>query len=357
MKVRAGIVVLPRVLTTISPSASACAGAVKGLAILFMIGLSTSGFGQVPTNRDQSNHTNLRERGYPIKSGLRAMPADKSALEDSDLVIGVAIGDEARAYPVNPMWGPVNEILNDTVGGAPVSVTWCPIAHTAVVYDPRLEGRQLKLGEIGLKNGVAILYDEQTRSWWSQIVGKALRGPMEGRELRQWPCTLTTWGRWRRLYPGTTVNVDPELPGVRRFTEETWGWIITLTDDGPIANADLVVGVLGRKSARAWLLRRVYRAGRAVNDVIDGMPVVIFLGRDAVTVRVLRRTVGKRTLLLRADGDWLRDEETGSVWDPMTGRAQSGPLAGKRLESVVFTSALWYAWRSQRPDTTLWSEP
>jgi hypothetical protein len=332
------------------------ASVVSSLLTLVVIGLPVAAFGQTPTNRDQTMHTDLKESGYPIKSGQNAVPAQKAALQDSDLVIGVAIGEEARAYPVNPMWEPVNEVLNDTLGGAPVAVTWCPVAHTAVVYDPRFEGRRLELGAVGLQNGVSILYDRQTDSWWSQIVGKAVRGPMEGRELRKWPSTLTTWGRWRQLHPRTTVTIAPGLPGVRRFTEETWNWIITFAGEGPVVNEDLVAGVVGSKSARAWLLRRLYRAGRVVNDAIDGDPVVVFLGTDTVTVRVLRRTVANRTLSFRADGDSLRDEETGSTWDPMTGRARSGPLASEKLKSVVLTTALWYAWRSQRPDTTLWGE-
>ena len=334
-----------------APFASA---GVTGLLPLVVLSLSVAAFGQTPTNRDLSHHTDLKEQGYPINSGLRTVPAKEAALEDTDIVIGVAIGEEARAYPLNAMWGPSGEVLNDALGGAPVSITWCSLAHTAIAYDPRLDGHQLELGEIGAQNGVSILYDRQSGSWWSQIVGKALRGPMQGRELRQWPSTLTTWGRWRQLHPATTVYVDPGPAGPRRFTEETWSWILTLTRDGSVANEDLVAGISGPKSARAWLLRRLYRAGRVVNDALDGEPVVVFLAADTVTVRILRRTVGKRTLTFRAAGDSLRDDETGSVWDPMTGRAQSGPLAGKKIESVLFTTALWYAWHSQRPDTTLW---
>jgi Protein of unknown function (DUF3179) len=335
----------------------ALASVVTSLLTLVTMGPTVAAFGQTPTNRDLSHHTDLREQGYPINSAPHAVPAQKATLPDSDLVIGVAIGEEARAYPVNTLWGPASEVLNDTLGGAPATITWCSLAHTAVVYDPRLDGRQLELGEVGVQSGVSILYDRQSGSWWSQIVGKALRGPMEGRELRQWPSTLTTWGRWRQLHPRTTVYVDPGLAAPRRFTEETWSWIIALAGEGPVASDDLVAGVLGAKSARAWLLRRLYKAGRVVNDAVDGEPVVVFLATDMVTVRVLRRTVAKRTLSFRADGDSLRDEETGSAWDPMTGRARSGPLAGRKLDGVVFTTALWYAWHSQRPDTTLWSEP
>jgi Flp pilus assembly protein TadD len=313
--------------------------------------------GQNPTNRDLSGHTDLKESGYLIKSGLRAVSAQKAALQDSDLVIGVVIGNEARAYPVNPMLGPVNEVLNDTLGGTPVSVTWCPVAHAAVVYDPRLQGRRLELGAVGLQNGVFVLYDRQTGSWWSQIRGTAIRGAMEGRELRRWPSVLTTWASWQRLHPGTTVNTEPTLSAVRRFTQETWSWMTVVPGGGAIVNKDLVAGVLGFTRARAWLLRRLYAAGRVVNDTLDGEPLVIFLDADAVTVRILRRTVAKRALTFRAEGDSLRDEETGSAWDPLSGHAVSGPLAGTKLESVVFTTALWYAWKSQQPDTTLWDGP
>jgi hypothetical protein len=170
----------------VTQARSSFATVVIRLLTLAVAGLPVAVVGQTYTNQDQSARTELREQGYPIKTGLRAVAASKAGLRDSDLVIGIAIGKEARAYPLNPMWGPVNEVLNDTLGGVPVSVTWCPVAHTAVAYDPRFDGQRLELGAVGLRNGVSILYDRQSGSWWSQVVGKAVRGAMEGRELRRW---------------------------------------------------------------------------------------------------------------------------------------------------------------------------
>jgi hypothetical protein len=92
------------------------------------------------------------------------------------------------------------------------------------------------------------------------------------------------------------------------------------------------------------------------NDTLDDEPIVVFLAGDAVTPRVFRRSAGERTLTFQLTGDGLRDEETGTSWDPLTGLALDGPLKGARLEGVVFTQALWYAWRSVRPDTTLWDD-
>jgi hypothetical protein len=225
-----------------------------------------------------------------------------------------------------------------------------------VVYDRRFDGRELEFGAIGLEEGVFFLYDAETRSWWSQIVGRAVKGPLAGRELRKHPSTLTTWGRWRALHPGTTVFVDSKLPGRRRFTEETLSRITLGGEQGGIVNEDLVVAVEGPRSARAWLLRQL-APRRLANDAIDDEPLVVFLTRDAVTAQVWSRVVGERTLAFDAEGDRMRDAETGTVWDPLTGQALEGALAGRNLKPVVFTHALWYAWHSQRPDTTLWTAP
>jgi len=341
------------------PSARSRGGLRTALArpalALLLVAVAGPAPAQERTNRDQSGYTELHEPGFPIRSGLTAVPAARAALRDDDLVLGVVIGGEARAYPVNLMWEPQNEALNDTLGGEAIAATWCPIAHSGVVYDRSLDGRTLELGAVGLEKGVFILYDRQTGTHWSQVSGRATRGSREERVLRKRASTVTTWGRWRGLHPATSVYVDRKLPARRRFTEESMARI-TQSGGGPVVNEDLVAGIEGRRSPRAYLLRKL--AGpRVVNDELDGEPVVVFLGEDAITVSALRRTAAGRTLTFAAAGDSLRDAETGSLWDPMTGRAVSGPLAGRTLEGLVVTTALWYAWRSQRPETSLWEGP
>jgi hypothetical protein len=223
-----------------------------------------------------------------------------------------------------------------------------------VVYDRTIDDRTLELGAVGLDKGLFLLYDRQTGSRWNQIVGRATRGPLKGSRLRKRPSTLTTWGRWRALHPGTTVFSDPELIRKRRFTEESVSRV-TLSGGGPVVSEDLVVGVEGSSSARADLLRSL-ASGSVANDTLDGEPIAVFLVEDGVTPRVFRRSTGTRTLTLELARGFLHDEETGSQWDPMSGSALGGPLEGKHLEPVVFTQALWYAWRSVRPDTTVWGE-
>jgi hypothetical protein len=317
---------------------------------------AASAAAQQRTNRDQSGYTELHAEGFPIRSSLPIVPAAGAKLADADLVIGIVIGGQARAYPVNLMWQPQNEALNDRLAGVDLAATWCPIAHSAVVFERSAGGRALDLGTLGLEHGVFQLYDRQTRSMWSQVSGIASRGPLRGQALRKRESTLTSWGSWRRLHPETTVFFDPALPDHHPFTEDTLARI-TLAGDGPLRNEDLVAGVEGAGGSRAWLLRRL--AGpRVLNDAAGGEPLVVFLAEDAVTVRVLSRRVGGRVLTFEAEHDRLRDTETGSLWEALTGRASSGPLAGRQLAARVVTTALWYAWSSQHPGTTLWgAEP
>ena len=108
--------------------------------------------------------------GGPLKDGIP--PIDDPVFEplaainnlvDTEPVVSVIVGDDARAYPLRVlMW---YEIVNDTVGGVPVSVTFCPLCNAAVVFDRRLDDLVLDFGTTGrLRNSDLVMYDRQTES-------------------------------------------------------------------------------------------------------------------------------------------------------------------------------------------------
>ena len=78
-------------------------------------------------------------------------------------MLALEIDGDARAYPVQILiW---HEIVNDTVGGVPVAVTYCPLCNSAVAYDRRLDGRVLEFGTSGLLwNSALVMYDRQTET-------------------------------------------------------------------------------------------------------------------------------------------------------------------------------------------------
>jgi hypothetical protein len=148
--------------------------------------------------------------GGPPKDGIPAIDRPKIArvaeiddLPDTEPVISVFLNGEKRAYPVRIlMW---HEIVNDTLGGVPIAVTFCPLCNSAVVFDRRVNGRVLDFGTTGkLRNSDLVMYDRQTESWWQQFVGEAIVGEMTGTMLTALPVRVESFARFKQRVAGDT---------------------------------------------------------------------------------------------------------------------------------------------------------
>lgn len=196
------------------------------------------------------------------------------------------------------------------------------------------------------------MYDAQTRSRWSQLFGEAVSGDMEGHRLEKLPSTMTTWGKWRALHPDTTVYIKTSIEYRARFTADSFADLASGT--GPLGERDWVVGVEGHVLAKAYP-GRVLARERVINDDLESATIVVYLSEDFATARIFQRQVGDRVLTFElGDGDTLRDEQTGSIWDPLSGKAVSGEFEGSELSAVISTYSLWFAWHKYRPDTVVY---
>ena len=166
----------------------------------------------------------LREiqSGGPPKDGIPAINRPRFAplaeirdLHPEEAVISLVIGGEARAYPLRVlMW---HEIVNDVVAGIPVTVTYCPLCNTSIVFDRRLDGRILDFGTTGkLRHSDLVMYDRQTESWWQQFGGDAIVGELAGRSLEILPSRLESFASFRERAPGGRVLI-PDRPGSRAY--------------------------------------------------------------------------------------------------------------------------------------------
>jgi len=170
---------------------------------------------------DFSRHSVAYEEilsGGPSKDGIPAIDhpsfgADARGLAWREPVISVAIGGEARAYPLRIMiW---HEIVNDTVGGVPIAVTWCPLCNSSVVFDRRAAGRTLSFGTTGkLRNSDLVMYDRETESWWQQYGGDCIVGALVGAELKYLPARIESVERFRERFPQGRVLVPPDPEGL-----------------------------------------------------------------------------------------------------------------------------------------------
>lgn len=160
--------------------------------------------------------------GGPPKDGIpsidrpKFVPADQiKDLADTEPVIGLVIGGQARAYPLRILtW---HEIVNDELAGVPITVTYCPLCNSAVAFDRRIDGRVLDFGTTGkLRNSDMVMYDRQTESWWQQFLGEGIVGAMTGKRLKTIPARLESFGNFRKRAPTGEVLV-PNDPAMRDY--------------------------------------------------------------------------------------------------------------------------------------------
>lgn len=281
-------------------------------------------------------------------------------MTDSEQIVGLVIGDEVRAYPINILSR--HEIVNDIVGGTPVVVSYCPLCFTAIVYDRRVEGETLEFGVSGkLVMNDLVMYDRETGSLWQQILGEGIDGQYHGTKLLHLPSIQTTWARWVQQHPETLVldkRGDYQSDSYQGYYGQSSNGVIPGSGgDDRLAGKDLVLGVILNSQPRAYAFS-VLAEVRIVNDSVGDTPILIAYDLASDTAVAFERTIEGRELTFRRSSEsatLLEDVETGSRWSPFTGEAIEGPLEGSQLQQTAATYAFWFAWSDFYTQTGLYS--
>jgi hypothetical protein len=323
--------------------------------------------------------------GGPSKDGIPAIDDPtyetiddaRTWMDGLSPVIALERDGEARAYPMAVMtW---HEIANDTLGGEPVTVTFCPLCNTALAFERTIDGVVHDFGTSGnLLFSNLIMYDRQTESWWQQATGKSIVGAQMGTQLEFLPAQIVSLDEFEATYPdGDVLSRDTGFdrdygrnpyPGYDRADESPF--LFSGTADGRIAPKERVATVGEGGDAIAFAYPELSEAG-AVHETVDGEPIVVFWapgtrsaldssaideGADVGTTGVYRPVADDQALTferLGPPGTPITDRETGSTWS-ITGLATEGPLAGTQLERVVSGDHLWFSWAAFNPDTRVW---
>jgi hypothetical protein len=338
---------------------------------------------------DFSRHTVSYDEvfsGGPPKDGIPAIDAPQFVsvaeadqwLRSLEPVVLVQVGDDARAYPLQILtW---HEIVNDTVGGLPLTVTFCPLCNTAIAFERTLEGRVLDFGTTGrLRFSNLIMYDRQTESWWQQAGGDAIAGELAGRQLALYPATIIAWNEFKTAHPDGMV-LSRETGFNRSYGSNPYVGYDDVNSSpflfrGPATPGALppmarvlTVDLNGEAVAYPYdvLAERV-----VVNDVVGGQPVAVFWqsgvasaldsgsiaqGRDVGSAAAYSPVVDGRQLTLINQRGRIVDAETGSVWN-LLGQAVDGELAGQQLAPVVGINHFWFSWAAFKPETRVVTQP
>lgn len=260
-----------------------------------------------------------------------------SRVTNNELVLGVTVEGQARAYPINMLTGPAREIINDTLGGVPIAATWCHLCHNAIVYNRRVGERTLTLTVSGmLWNRNLVIMDVETRSLWSHLLGRAMSGTLRGRELSTVPSVLTTWEEWRREHPRTTVLAMSRSSRefVRAFYRNPEQFVFGFNAGGRQYHGSF----------------SVLQRNPVLNLRLRSEDLLITFDPGSTAARLFERTVEGRELTFSATADGrMKDEETGTIWDRSTGQALQGPLKEQSLRQRVGMPAFATSWKTFHP--------
>jgi hypothetical protein len=291
----------------------------------------------------------VRKDGIPALTNPRLVAAGEAGyLNDDDLVFGVAINGDARAYPLRILdW---HEMFNDVIGGVPVSLAYCTLCGSGILYETTVADypQPLVFGSSGfLYRSNKLMYDTYTHSLWNQFTGRPAVGPLTGSgiELRTRPVVIARWADWKGDHPDTRV-LDVDTGYSRDYAPgaayaDYFGspdlMFPTNVDQSALRQKDYVFALRGAPMEKAWPLK-LFEGGAVVNDTAGVLSLVLVGNAATRTVRAYR---SDGLLFEKSDDDGVLTAD-GEAWR-VGEDALVGP-GGRTLPRLPGHIAYWFAW-------------
>jgi hypothetical protein len=249
------------------------------------------------------------ESGGPPKDGIPSIDrprfvspsAARAWLKPVEPVIAVRIGRDARAYPLQILM--FHEIVNDTVDGLPVAVTFCPLCNASIVFDRRHDARVLDFGTTGrLRLSDLVMYDRQTESWWQQFTGKGIVGHYAGAELKRIPSEIVSFEDFSAAHPNGRV-LSRETGFFRSYGSNPYAgydridqipFLLSVKPDQRLPPMERVLSVSAGGKHRLYPLSTL-KERQVLNRVLADLPYVGWTGACSSSRRATRAmSTGRR---------------------------------------------------------------
>jgi hypothetical protein len=291
----------------------------------------------------------------PLDHPSMVTAATADYLDDEDLVFGVVLDGEARAYPKRILaW---HELVRDRVGGREVTGVYCTLCGAMILYDSSVRGTQYVLGTSGfLYRSNKLMYDRATSSLWSTLTGGPVVGPLVGQriELQTLPVVTSTWGEWRRRHPDTGVlSLDTGFE--RDYSEGAAYRDYFATDrlmfavpelDRRLPNKAEVLAL--RIQGETLAIAADYLRRHPVHhDRLGGTDLVVLTDPGGAN-RVFESS---GTRFARWDGGDTVLDRAGEVWRVTEQALETAD--GRRQERLPAHRVFWFGWYAQFPQTRL----
>lgn len=283
-------------------------------------------------------------------------------LEPRERVVGLSHHGAIKAYPLKVL--NYHEVVDDTAGETPILLSYCPLCGSALAFRRVHNGQTLTFGVSGLlHHSNLVLYDRETESFWDQITGEAIAGPLVGGRLEPIPVDIVPWSAWKRAYPDTLVlSLDTGYD--RPYDQYPYGdyrtsnsvYFNTDFQDSRLHPKDRVIGVALNDRAKAYpqAVLDKHDNRNVIHDILGDTPILVVQEPASREVHVFKRRVDGRELTFRVASGALVDRETGSRWT-FDGRARGGTFQGRQLEELAATPVFWFAWATYHPGTALYA--
>ena len=232
------------------------------------------------------------------------------------------------------------------------------------MWQTTVNGQVLHFHLAGINNQNFIMRDEETGSWWQQVTGEAIQGPLTGQHLSPVDYDELTFGTWKQESPqGRVLKPNEAIERAGQYARADWDQRMEKVPVTTSASLDkalppraLIVGVTVNNASCAYPFDAVVKQSPIIDD-LGKTPIMIVLGDDRKSVRAFARTVDGRKLefFVKPDTAPLRlvDAESGSEWD-FSGKAVSGPATGKQLAKLSALNDYWFDWKTYNPSTALY---
>jgi Protein of unknown function (DUF3179) len=290
--------------------------------------------------------------------------AGAAAYKDSAdrLVIGVEMNGEAKAYPIEIIG--YHHQVKDTVGGKPIMVTYCTVCRTGRVYSPFLDNKYEEFRLVGMDHFNAMFEDKTTKSWWRQVTGEAIAGPLKGKMLEEIPSLQMGLKSWLEKHPSSLVlqpdsNFKRAYKGLKGYDNGTIEGSLEKRDSASWQFKSWVIGVQYKNFSRAYDWNDLVQH-KVINDSLPNQPLLIAIEPDTVSFHAWSRIINGQTLYFTKDSSnhYLQDAGTHSKWD-FSGLCIEGPLKDQRLTPLHAYQEFWHSWRTFHPATEqyIWKKP
>ncbi len=325
----------------------------------------------------------IRSGGVP-KDGIPAIDNPEFVTQDEasqwlsprEPVIALEINGKAKAYPLQILtW---HEIVNDTLAGRYVSVTFCPLCNASIVFDRNLDGEILDFGTTGrLRKSDLVMYDRQTETWWQQITGIGLIGDYAGTKLTKLPAQIVSFDSFREAYPDSPI-LSQKTGFARNYGRNPYRGYDSIDNipflledpaDPRLPAMERIINVSVGAQHRIYPFRGFEREP-VINDKFNGVDLVVFSRNDTVSAldqsaiaesrtipsaTAFKRNLDGRLLTFEKRGESFYDIETNSQWN-IFGQAVAGELAGEQLPDLPNGIHFAFAWLAFHPDSQIYGQ-